>query len=371
MTDVLELAQALVRLDTCGAGEQAAAELCAALLAEAGAQVEIVKMEPRRAHVLARTGDVLAEPLVLSGHLDTVPAGSAEWTRDALCGDIDRGLLHGRGSVDMKGGVAALVVALERHLQRGAPGRGVLLVLTAAEETGCSGARHLVATRELPGGGPLLVAEPTDLRIAHGHKGVLWLAASARGRSAHGSRPDLGENAILPLARLAIALDEIGLPGGHPEMGDVTVNVGTLHGGTQINLVPDEARLEIDIRVVAGIESRPLRDRVSELGGPDVSIETILDLAAVYSDGGAFARDVARTVESVLGAVSERPPLTYFTDASILQSALTPSEIVILGPGDPDEAHTLDECCPVTQIEAALEIYDGVLRSWTSGAPSP
>lgn len=302
---------------------------------------------------------------MLSGHLDTVPAGSVPWTHGALSGDIADGMLHGRGAVDMKGGVAALVTALADHAARRSGGPGAVLVLTADEETGCNGARHLAAARDLPRGGPLLIAEPTDLRIAHGHKGVLWLRASARGRSAHGSRPDLGKNAIVPLARFVADLDEHGLPGSHPEMGQVTVNIGTFHGGTKVNLVPDAASAEIDIRLVAGVGSGRLLEMVAARAGAGIDIQVVRDLPAVYSSAdGPFASQVSDRCEMVLGASVHRPPLSYFTDASVLADVLGASEIVLLGPGDPDQAHTVDEHCPVYQIEAAADLYREIIGTW-------
>ncbi len=366
------LAQRLVRLDTAGSGELAAAEVCADVLEGSGASVEIVMMAPGRAHLIASIGDVSDAPLVLCGHLDTVPAGGLPWAHAPLSGDIDDGMLHGRGSVDMKGGVAALVTAFARHAACSSSGPGIVLLLTADEETGCNGARHLAEAYGLPRGGPLLVAEPTDLRIAHGHKGVLWLRATARGRAAHGSRPDLGQNAIVPLARFVSALDETGLPGTHPEMGDVTVNIGTLHGGTRVNLVPDDASAEIDIRLVAGVESAAIREKVDALAGDGIHIETVEDLPAVYSSAdGPFATVVSARCESILGAATHRPPLSYFTDASVLMGALQASEIILIGPGDPDQAHTVDERCPVTQIEMAADLYEGIMRAWKAGIPHP
>lgn len=362
MTDAVALAQRLVRLNTAGGGEQAAAEVCADVLDGSGADVEIVTMEAGRAHLLASVGDTATVPLVLCGHLDTVPFGDVPWAHGALSGDISDGVLHGRGSVDMKGGVAALVTALARYAEHRSDGPGVLLVLTAGEETGCRGARHLVATRQLPRGGPLLIAEPTDLRIAHGHKGVLWLVASTRGRTAHGSRPDLGMNAIVPLARFVSELSERGLPGSHPEMGGVTVNVGTFHGGTKVNLVPDSASAEIDVRLVPGVDSRSLLEKVTALAGHGIRIQVAEDLPAVYSPAdGPFASHVSARCEAALGAPAHRPPLSYFTDASIFSGALGSSEVVLLGPGDPDGAHTIDERCPVVQIEAAAKVYEDIL----------
>lgn len=369
MTGALALAQQLVRIDTSAGGERAAADVCRSVLSAAGARTELVEMAPGRAHLIAHAGDTSRAPLVLSGHLDTVPADPGTWTEDPWSGAVRDGMLLGRGSVDMKGGVAALVTAFARHASTHSDSRGILLLLTAAEETGCEGSRHLVTTRQLPGGGPLVVAEPTGLALALGHKGVLWLRASARGRSAHGSRPDLGQSAIAPLARLVTALEEDGLPGEHADMGRVTVNVGTFRGGTQINLVPDAAAVEIDIRTVAGVDAAALRDHVARTAGAGVSIETMQDLAPVYtSPDDPFVGMATAALAHVRREAPRRHPLTYFTDAAVLAAALHSKAVVLLGPGDPDAAHTTDERCSVRDIEDAERVYGRILEAWGAGA---
>lgn len=361
MTDVVALTRTLIALDTAGAGEEAAARLLGDVLEAAGARVEYDVFAPGRATLVAHAGDTGYGPLVLSGHLDTVPADASTWARDPLDPQVTDGTLFGRGASDMKSGVAALVVALEHHLRQGPLPRGVLLVLSAAEESGCEGVQHLVEHLALPGGGPLLVGEPTGNRVATGHKGALWLRASARGVAAHGSRPDLGTSAITPLARLAVALADRGLPGTHPAMGPVTVNLGTFQGGVQTNLVPDSASVTLDIRLVPGVTSADTIAHVRSMAGPDVSLEVILDRAPVYSPPDA---PFASLVTAIAGGQT-RAPLTYFTDASILAEALGSTETVFLGPGDAEAAHTVDESVAVDNIERAATLYDEILASWS------
>jgi len=368
VNEAVRLAQSLVRIDTAGGGEQAAANLLAKRLARAGARVEVVPYDSGRAHLVAFAGDIGSAPLLLSGHLDTVPAGGQPWSRDPLSGEVAEGWLHGRGAADMKSGVAALVTAIERHLASGRAGRGFVLVLTAAEETGCEGARHLVQTLDLPRDGPLLVAEPTANRIATGHKGVLWLRISAAGSSAHGSRPDLGTSAITPLARLAVAMAECGIPDVHPVMGPVTTNVGTFSGGTRINLVPDAATMTVDVRMVPGVEPDDVVARLRELGGDALEIEVLENLPPAYCEpDGPFVRMVGQAQQAATGVSETCLPLTYFTDAAILTGALACPEVVLLGPGDPAAAHTTDERCDVSQIVDAEATYEQVLSRWSAG----
>lgn len=360
MTDVVELTRTLIALDTAGGGEERAARLLGGILEAAGARVAYDLFAPGRATLVAQAGDTSDAPLVLSGHLDTVPADADAWSSAPLAAQVVDGRIVGRGASDMKSGVAALVVALVRHLRRGALPCGVLLVLSAAEETGCEGVQHVVEHMALPDGGPLLVAEPTSNRVATGHKGALWLRVSATGVAVHGSRPDLGTSAITPLARLAVALADAGLPGTHPVMGPVTVNVGTFSGGAQINLVPDSASMTLDIRLVPGVTSAGTIAHVRTLAGADVRVETILDRAPVFSPPDAPFASLVTEVASA----DTHPPLTYFTDASVLAETLGSAETVFLGPGDAGAAHTVEESCPVERIERATAMYEEILARW-------
>src|SRR5262249_2227809 len=146
-------------------------------------------------------------PRCFTGHLDTVPLGAAAWARDPFAAETDGDRLHGRGASDMKSGIAAMLtaaLALAKLPQRKS---GLVLVLTAGEETGCEGARYLAALPgALPRCGALLVGEPTGNQPLIGHKGALWLAAAFPGVTAHGSMPEQGDNAVYKAARGALRL---------------------------------------------------------------------------------------------------------------------------------------------------------------------
>jgi succinyl-diaminopimelate desuccinylase len=362
MSSAVTLAQDLIRIDTCGGGELAAAQLIAQRLEAAGMQVRIDRFDGNRANLVATTRGGAEKQLVLSGHLDTVPAGAVAWSDDPLGGACRGGRLYGRGASDMKSGVAALVVALEHHLRSRRPHAALALVLTAGEETGCAGARRLADRGMLPAAHALLVAEPTANRLTPGHKGALWLELTAKGRAAHGSTPHLGQSAIALLARLAVALHEYGLPGEHPVMGPVSVNVGTFTGGTRTNLVPDSAVMTADIRLVPGVTAAETRAHIAAVAGEAVTIETILEMPAVYAPpGDAFVTRVAAALEAAGVHAHAAAPATYFTDASVLGPALGSPSVVLLGPGDPDQAHATDESCAVERIDEAVAVYVALL----------
>ncbi|MFB4315533.1 M20 family metallopeptidase [Actinomadura sp. 21ATH] len=338
--NAVELAQALVRLDTRAGNERQAADLVADVLGGAFA-ITVDEPVPGRANLIARRG----EPSVtFTGHLDTVPATEDEWSFSPFSGDIVDGRLRGRGSSDMKAGVAAQVHAA---LSTGAP---LQLIFTFGEETGCDGAA-LIDPAALAPTPLLLVAEPTAGRVVLGHKGALWLRATARGVSAHGSRPDLGRNAIAALAEAALRVHARAWPGG------ATANVGTFHSGVQPNLVPDHAEMTIDFRTTPAYDSSQARTALTGLCGPDVTLETLMDLPGVATAPSA----VAETLELLAPGTPPRPDATYFTDASVLKPKLGDPAVVIYGPGDPEQAHVTDETCSVPNIETCAEALQRLL----------
>lgn len=367
--DPVELTQTLVRLDTMNppGGEAEAARLLGGMLAEAGLQVSYHELAPGRLGLVASlAGQGGRPPLVMTGHLDTVPLGGAAWSEEPLGGLIKDDRLYGRGSSDMKGGLAAMTVAA-LGLAR-LPGRaaGLSLVYTAAEETGNEGARQMVAAGALPPtAGAILVAEPSGNRPFLGHKGALWLEASFQGKSAHGSMPDQGVNAIYKAARAAINLEGLfnEFP-PHPQLGRPTINVGTISGGTKINMVPDRAVLSLDLRTAPCQDHDDLEQQVQEILGADGELKRLTDAPAILTDQDD------PWVAGVLGlmaaaGLSSRPGyVNYFTDASVLGAALGKPPIMILGPGQAELAHQTDEYCEVDKITQAAELYLAIARQW-------
>lgn len=352
--DALALTRELIRLDTCLGGEDGAAALVARHLEASGAFSSVLEWRAGRSQLVARHGG--DRPVVLTGHLDTVAVDAASWTADPWGAEIDDGWLYGRGSSDMKAGVAALTVAYLEHVNRAHRCRGVQLFLTAAEETGCEGARQVADAMPAD---PLavVVAEPTGNRLVLGHKGALWLRLVARGRAAHGSRPELGDNAILRLADTVRQLVAADIWPSHPELGPGTVNVGTFHAGRQANLVPDRAEADLDIRTVPHPRTGALAEQVAATVDAQVDITRLLDLPPVLTGADHPAAELMRDVLRELG-YPDHPEAgaTYFTDAAVLGGPA-----LIIGPGEPEQAHVTDERCLVENIAAAKEIYTALL----------
>jgi succinyl-diaminopimelate desuccinylase len=366
MPDALDLALALVRLDTINppGNEEAAADVLAGRLESAGLDVARHDHAPNRPSLVARwPGTAPDRPaLCLTGHLDTVPLGGAPWSVDPF-GELRDGRLYGRGTSDMKGGVAAIVVAAERVAALGRGEAGLELVLCAGEETGCEGALHLARTGALGRAGAVLVAEPTGGVPHVAHKGVLWARASTEGVGAHGSAPQLGRNAIYPLAAAVTAIADVtfGVP-PHPLLGEPTINVGTIAGGVSANVVPDRAEALIDVRTVPGLTGAAVLELLQDAAGPEVTLEPLIDLGPVASDP---EDPWIRTVFDIEPA--EPRGLAYFTDAAALTPAYGDPPTVIWGPGEAAQAHQTDEWADAARIDAAADAFTELARRWCHG----
>ncbi|HVV10080.1 M20 family metallopeptidase [Amycolatopsis sp.] len=364
MTEVVALTRKLVGMDTVGKDETAALRTLAPLLEESGFVVAITEHEPGRGTLVAdwHTG-LGVPPLCLSGHVDTVPLGAAAW-QHAPFGEVDGDRLYGRGTSDMKGGIAAIVTAATALAGKTPKRAGLRLVLTAAEETGSQGARYVADSVLDAPSGPLVIAEPTSNAVVHGHKGALWLEALATGVTAHGSMPELGENAIYKLASAVTALAGYRFEAGpHPVLGSPTLNVGTISGGLNTNSVPDRAVATVDVRTIAGQDHALVAGALSRVAG--LELRPIVDLPPVWTDpGDEWAASVTEIVRSVTGESGEPRAATYFTDASVLTPALGSVPTLICGPGEASQAHVTDEWCALSRLAESAEIFSLICRDW-------
>lgn len=367
--DVVELTRRLVAFDTVNppANEADAIAFCASFLTSFGFACQVVDHGDRRASLIAVRGHVGKQALCFSGHLDTVPLGRSPWSVPAHEGRIVEDRLYGRGSSDMKGGIAAFLVAAARSAPQA--NGGLSVILTAGEETGCDGARWLAEVGALPEAGAIIVGESTGNQALAGHKGVLWLKLSAHGKTTHGATPELGINAIARMAPSLGRLAQFKPDVSHPEMGQATCNLGTLSAGINVNSVPDLCELCVDLRSVAGVTHAELAARVRALCDPEIEMETLLDLAAVWTDPAQpwFARAAARTRE-VTGQMAGMACANYFTDASILQPAMGAPPVMILGPGSVDQPHSTDEYVRIPRLIEAVEVYSALIRDWDGEA---
>ncbi len=211
--------------------------------------------------------------------------------------------MHGRGASDMKCAVAAFVAAIGNMTEQLRDTSGAVLVITAGEEIGCEGAFHLARSGQLGPAGAIVVAEPTSNVPLVGHKGALWLKLTLKGVTAHGSMPHLGVNAAYKAARALLVLEKFQFNvAPHPYLGAPTLNVGTVHGGLNVNSVPDHTEIGIDIRSIPALDHARIQEHLKAELGEDITLEPTVDVGAVWTDPSSpWIKDVYDVVREVTG----------------------------------------------------------------------
>lgn len=318
------------------------------------------------------TDPTTRDGLMLSGHVDVVPAEEPEWRTPPfeLVAEGDR--FYGRGSADMKGFVALAVNALLRARGRHTTLRAPLaLVITYDEELGTLGARHFAETwpTERPLPRRAIIGEPTSLEVVRLHKGHTKLALTVKGKPAHSGYPHLGHNAIEPMGRAIVALSELraalqaeGGPNAEffPEVPFVPMNLAQVHGGTADNIVPDSCRLMIGYRVMPGMISAPIEERIAQLlagvlAGEEYQLERInysppMELPATS--------DLYQYLCAMVGQ-NKTVSASYATDAGWFQTA--GFECLLYGPGDIATAHKPNEWLPKAEFVKASSDLDLII----------
>jgi len=354
--EVIRLCQELVRIKSVNppGDELPAAEYVASTLKKAGLEVEMIKHSATRASVFARLKSSREIPaLLFNGHLDTVPIGTEKWTHDPFGAEIAEGRIWGRGAADMKGGLAALMVAVETLAETRASLRGdLLLAATAGEETDSLGATLIASRPDLGPVQAVLIPEPSYNDIYVAEKGALWLELTTHGKTAHGSMPDMGQNAIMMMVTLIDELEKMDIPyTEHPLLGGFSQSVNTITGGVKTNVVPDCCVVTVDMRTVPGQDHQAIlkqvQDLIAELNDriPNfkASVRVANDRIAIEtSPQEHVVQRFAQVIEEVKGQKPIPKGVRYYTDAVAFVPVLK-APMIICGPGDAKLAHQPNE----------------------------
>lgn len=339
-----------------------------------GVPYECIEVVPGRANVIARYDAPHARRTVLlDAHQDTVPIDGMTIEPFA---PIERdGRLYGRGSCDVKGGMAAMLAAFTRLVrERPAGSSNVVLSCTCDEESTSLGVNDLTRLwTDASRGGSLLsqrpdvaiVAEPTQLDIVVAHRGATRWKIKTHGRACHSSAPENGVNAIYRMAKVVSALEAYAarLPGlvpAHPLCGPATLSVGRIEGGISVNTVPDWCTVEIDRRVVPGEDGWHVMDAVLAMLRHDVDVPVeflppwIVGMSLPDDHNGPLADELLACITKLVGP-RRKVGVPYGTHASRIAANGVPS--VVFGPGDIAQAHTVDEWIEIAQLRLAAEVY--------------
>lgn len=363
------LARQLIGFDTRnpGSNEVESVSFLADLLRKEGFDTQEFSFAENRPSLVARAGAGKKPALCFAGHIDTVPLGKMQWSYDPFGGEIKDGRLYGRGSSDMKSGIAAMVIAACRLMESSADDRDLMLIITAGEESGCQGSYHLARNSNLMGqAGALIVTEPTNNYPLVGHKGALWLDVSFSGKTAHGAMPHNGVNAVYKAAEAVRRLQTFSFDiEPHPHLGDPTLSVGYFHGGINVNSVPDAASIGVDIRTIPEMDNADILQQICDILGSEAKVEAVVNVSPLWTDPDlAWVQNIYKTVFPILNEKPVPRTVAFFTDGPPLKAAFGGVPTIVMGPGDPALAHQTDEHCLVKEIETATDIYEQIAQNW-------
>jgi acetylornithine deacetylase/succinyl-diaminopimelate desuccinylase family protein len=368
----------LIRLNTVnpaygdGGTEANALPLLRAFFRQRGIETTEQEVFPGRHNLLARLPGRTQRRLVLEAHTDTVSIKGM--TIPPFEPAVREGRMYGRGAVDDKAGLAAMLHAVASiHADGITPPCEVLLAAVVDEEFSYRGVVKLCEGIQADAA---IVAEPTEMRVVIASKGVLRLRLHTRGKAAHSAKPHLGNNAISHMARLVLALEEEHRKLAevtHPLLGSPTVNVGVIQGGVQVNLVPDHCAIELDRRLLPGESAADVVEGyqrlleklagehpgfAAEIEAPPLLVDEALDTPA--------AAAVVTTAQQVLHSLGLNPEVCgvpFGSDASKLSRAGIPT--ILFGPGSIDQAHSVDEYVALDQVAQAAAFYREFILSFS------
>jgi acetylornithine deacetylase len=372
----LELAQALVRLDTeSSQSNLPLIDTVRARLQRLGIESRLTFNEERtKANLFATIGEGKPAGVILSGHTDTVPWQGQDWRFDPLGGEVADGKLYGRGSADMKGFIAVAVAHAETFLHSNAP-FAIHLALSFDEEIGCFGVRHLIADMRDAGVKPLacIVGEPTSMIPAIAHKGVYRWRCCVRGKEAHSSLTPMSVNAVEMAARVVAKIRDLGegFERSEPryEGFDVpfsTASVGQFHGGIADNVVPRDAEFRYEFRDLPTADVTAMQREVTEYAkslepamkrvAPDAGFD-FETICAIPSFLGSPEDDVTRLALRLAGE-ARTTEVAFGTEAGIFKQAGI--RTVVCGPGSIQQAHQPDEYVTLEQLARCERFMQGL-----------
>ena len=357
---------------TADKGELAAAEIISDELSRFGIKSRIDSWDETRANITAHVKSSGQKgALLFACHLDIVPAGEMNWSNPAFTAVENEGRIYGRGSADMKGGIAAIVTAISRIVDSGTKLQGDIILFGAAgEETDSCGARRFVRDGDrLAKLSGVVIPEPTNFEIITSHRGMLWLQVETFGKAAHSSAPQLGVNAIASMRAVLNELENFKIRfKRHELLGECSMSINTIAGGEAMNIVPDKCKIEIDIRTVPGQNEQDVIDDLQKIFAKlkqknpqfDAEVSIVRKVGALETDTQC---DFVKAFCSAVG-INETTAVGFTTDGPHFASLGVP--VVIFGPGKPQLAHKPDEYIDLSDLKKGVEYYKNIILKFLS-----
>ena len=373
--EITNLAQELIKIPSDEtAGEKEVCEYLESYLKSLGMKVRLQEVLPNRPNIIAEViGDEVGKSIMFNGHVDTVPVGDIKkWSMDPYSAIIKDNKLFGRGSTDMKGAIASMIIAMKFIMNNVEKFNGkIIFTGVMAEETTGLGTQKIV--EENIKTDMAVVGEPSDEKIYRAHKGTMWFNLSTYGKLEHSSESNSeSNNAIINMMKLIMEINEISKELETIEnnlVGHPSINIGLIDGGTKQNMIADSCRISIDRRTLPEEKTEEVLDKLRiRLDGLrslddrltfDLEIDTIREAVEV-----AESEQIVQEVKNALNKVINKNPtisgMKATTDMSILvNQGNIPS--VIYGPGFIKQAHTVDEFIEVKRLVESSQVYAEIL----------
>jgi len=314
--------------------------------------------------------------LMFNGHIDTIPGFNMDY--DPFKPFIKENKIYGRGSADMKSGIAAVLAAIFAIKRSNVNlDKSLFFAGVVGEEERSKGTEQLVKDNIIANN--VIIPEPTELEVSITHKGMEWIEVVFNGKSTHGSKPKEGINSIYAASEFCNIvrkeLQEKLEKKRSPLIGNPTINVGVFHGGDDPNIVPNKAKVQIDRRWLPSENLEEVHNEIKDVAqkavdiiGGDYEVRPLRELTASMinaphrlNKNDNFVKETISVVEKVTSKEKEAVAFPGWSDAGIISNQ-TPAKSIILGPGNIDQAHANDEYCDINEILQAAEIYFELIK---------
>jgi len=369
--EIIALLAELIKVDSSNppGNEKAVALVDQRKFLEYGIDTGIDDLEGiNRANLIASIGDTGQGPnLVYSAHSDVVPATTQNWMHHPFGAELDGDLMYGRGTVDMKSGAAAMIMALCLLKKAGVALSGsITFIHTAGEEVHFAGSEAYVRKYGVDDMDALAISEPSNNRVLVAERGGLWIKFISLGQTAHAGLPEEGFNALLAMMNFFNVFKNYEFPvSSHPLLGNPTLNLTTLHAGTNTNVIPEKCEATVDIRTVPGLSHKRILTDIQNIlkemkkkdGRIQITVEPINDHVAIETHlKDPFVRTAFAAYTQIFQKECEPGGAYYMTDAvSYLKNKKIP--MIIFGPGDLSLIHKPDEHVAISQVIEAIKFY--------------
>ncbi|MCK4225739.1 M20 family metallopeptidase [candidate division WOR-3 bacterium] len=358
--------------------ERQISKVCKKHLDKLGFDTEIFTSDKKRVNLIAtKTWGKKGRTLIWSGHMDVVPAGDPNlWNYPPYEVSMIKDRMYGRGTADMKGGIASALEAVAAITRMGKKLKGKIVFLLSADEE-CSsrlGMDYLtkkgIVNKDT--GDAAIVGEPTELDILITEKGYVWLTISTIGKAAHSSQPAMGLNAIEKMSKVICKIKSIESKEKHPILGKPTKNIAIIEGGTKINIIPDRCSIKIDRRTLPNENKemvlKEFEKVIDELKREDKDLKAELKMFD-YADSSEISpeEEIVKIAEKAVLAITKRKPklsgLVAATDARFLINQCG-IPTIICGPGSLKQAHVANEYTTMEQVVDASMLYAFIIAEF-------